>query len=95
MASLSLLVNSPQRGLFGQLMWLATQVIPQWQAPLSLLLGYVGVATVSTMLDANKLTRRALFWAQTPLVVLLDGLTQVGLVAVKGHRHSFLETNRM
>ena len=36
------------RGLLGNLMWLATQVVPQLQAPLSLLLGYLGVATVST-----------------------------------------------
>ena len=48
-------------------MWLATQVRPQLQAPLSLLLGYLGVATVSTLLEANKLARRALVWAQTPL----------------------------
>ena len=54
------------RSLLGQLMWLATQVIPQLQAPLSLLLGYLGVATVSTLLEANKLARRALVWAQTP-----------------------------
>ena len=38
------------RGSLGQLMWLATQVVPQLQAPLSLLLGYLGVATVSTLL---------------------------------------------
>ena len=43
------------RGLFGQLMLLATQVIPQLQALLSFLLG------------SNKLARRALVWAQTPL----------------------------
>ena len=55
------------RGLLGQLMWLATQGVPQIQAPLSLLLGYLGVATVSTLLEANKLARRALVWAQTPL----------------------------
>ena len=55
------------RGLLGQLMWLATQVVPQLQAPLSLLLGYLGVATVSTLLEANKLARRALVWAETPL----------------------------
>ena len=55
------------RGLLGQLMWLATQVVPQLQAPLSLLLGYLGVATVSTLLEANKVARRALVWAQTPL----------------------------
>ena len=55
------------RGLLGQLMWLATQVVPQLQAPLSLLLGYLGVATVSTLLEANKLARCALVWAQTPL----------------------------
>ena len=55
------------RGLLGQLMWLATQVVPHFQAPLSLLLGYLGVATVSTLLEANKLARRALVWAQTPL----------------------------
>ena len=55
------------RGLLGQLMWLATQVVPQLQAPLSLLLGFLGVATVSTLLEANKLARRALVWAQTPL----------------------------
>ena len=42
------------RGLLGQLLWLATQVVPQLQAPLSLLLGYLGVATVSTLLEANK-----------------------------------------
>ena len=30
-------------------------------------LGYLGVATVSTLLEANKLARRALVWAQTPL----------------------------
>ena len=55
------------QGLLGQLMWLATQVVPQLQAPLSLLLRYLGVATVSTLLEANKLARRALVWAQTPL----------------------------
>ena len=55
------------RGLLGQLMWLATQVVPQLQAPLSLLLGYLGVAIVSTLLQANKLARCALVWAQTPL----------------------------
>ena len=55
------------RGLLGQLMWLATQVIPQLQALLSLLLGYLSVANVSTLLEANKLARRALVWAQTPL----------------------------
>ena len=48
------------RELLGQLMWLAIQVVPQLQAPLSLLLGYLGVATVSTLLEANKLARRAL-----------------------------------
>ena len=37
------------RGLLGQLMCLATHVVPQLQAPLSLLLGYLGVATVSTL----------------------------------------------
>ena len=51
------------RGLLGQLMRLATQVVPQLQVPLSLLWGYLGVATVSTLLEANKLARRA----QTPL----------------------------
>ena len=30
-------------------------------------LGYLGVSTVSTLLEANKLARRALVWAQTPL----------------------------
>ena len=30
------------RGMLGQLMWLATQVIPQLQAPLSLLLVFFG-----------------------------------------------------
>ena len=59
------------RGLLGQLMWLATQVVPQVQAPLSLLLGYLGVATVSTLLEANKLARRALVRAQTPLPTLV------------------------
>ena len=48
-------------------MWLAIQVVPQLQAPLSLLLGYLGVATVSTLLEAVELARRALVWAQTPL----------------------------
>ena len=51
------------RGLLGQLMWLATQVVPQLQAPLSLLLGYFEEATVSTLLEANKLARRALVWS--------------------------------
>ena len=55
------------RGLLGQVMWLATQVIPQLQAPLSLILGYLSVANVSTLLEANKLSRLALVWAQTPL----------------------------
>ena len=35
------------RGLLGQLTWLATQVV---QAPLSLLVGCLGVATISTLL---------------------------------------------
>ena len=42
-------------------------MIPQLQAPLSLLLRYVGVATVSTIREANTLARRAFVWAQTPL----------------------------
>ena len=58
---------SALRGSLGQLMWLATHVIPQLQAPSSLLLGYVGAATVSTMLEEIKLARRALVRAQTPL----------------------------
>ena len=48
-------------------MWPATQVIPQLQALCSLLLGFLSVANVSTLLKANKLARRALVWAQTPL----------------------------
>ena len=48
------------RGLLGQLMWLATQVVPQLQAPLSLLLGYLGVATVSTLLKLTNL--RDVLW---------------------------------
>ena len=36
------------RGLLGQLMWLATQVIPQLQSLLLLLLGYLSVATCET-----------------------------------------------
>ena len=39
----------------------------QLQAPLSLLLGYVEVATVSTMLEANTISRSALVSAQTLL----------------------------
>ena len=35
---------SALRGFLGQLMWLATQVNPQLQAPLSLLVGYVVVS---------------------------------------------------
>ena len=67
------------RGLLGQLMWLATQVVPQLQAPLSLLLGYLGVVTVSTLLEANKLARRALVWAQTPLRTFVhDEMSVVG-----------------
>ena len=56
-----------QNKLLGQLTCFATQVNPHLQAPLSLLLGYVGVATASTVLEANKLSRRALVWAQTLL----------------------------
>ena len=67
------------RGLLGQLMWLATQVVPQLQAPLSLLLGHLGVATVSTLLEANKLARRAQVWAQTPLRTFVhDEMSLVG-----------------
>ena len=44
---------SALRGLLGQLTWLASRGIPQWQAPLS----------VSTILEAHKLARRALVWA--------------------------------
>ena len=56
------------RGLLGQLMWLATQVVPQLQAPLSLPLGYLGVGhCFQHSWKANKLARRALVWAQTPL----------------------------
>ena len=67
------------RGLLGQLMWLATQVVPQLHAPSSLLLGYLGVATVSTLLEANKLARRALVWAQTPLRTLVhDEMSVIG-----------------
>ena len=48
-------------------MWLATPVILQLQALLSLLLGYVRLATVSTMLEANKFPRLQLIWALTQL----------------------------
>ena len=34
---------------------------------MSLLLGYVRAATVSTLVEGNQLARRALVWAQTPL----------------------------
>ena len=65
-------------------MWLATQVVPQLQAPLSLLLGYLGVAIVSTLLEANKLARRALVWAQTPLRTFLGDEPVCGDVATGG-----------
>ena len=58
---------SALRGLLGQWMWLATPVILQLQAPLSLLLGYVRVTTVSTKLEANKFLRRALICSLTQL----------------------------
>ena len=84
---------SALRGLLGQLMWRATQVIPQLQAPSSLLLGYVGVATVSTMLEAKNLFDVRWFGLRhhcEPLLmtvfVSLDGLAQVGLVAVMVQR---------
>ena len=53
------------QGLLERSMWLATQVIPQLQAPLPLLLGYVGIARVSIRLEAYKLARHALFWVET------------------------------
>ena len=36
-------------------------------------LGYLNVATVSTLFEANKLARRALVWAQTPLRAFVHG----------------------
>ena len=67
------------RGRLEQLMKLATQVVPQLRAHWSWLLGYVGIATVSTMFEANKLARRALIWA-------LPGQMQVGLSVEKAPR---------
>ena len=79
-------------------------------ASLSLLRGYVGVATVSTMLEANKLARRALVWAQTPLRTHVHDSLCVGgwsdaswacrregssQDAGWNHEHSFPGTNRM
>ena len=57
------------RGLLGQLMWLAAQVIPQLQAPLSLLLGSLSVAIVSTLLEANKLD---VYWFGLRLLFVLS-----------------------
>ena len=48
------------RGLIGQLIWLATQVVPQLQALLSLLLAYLGVGSKQTC-------KTGIVWAQTPL----------------------------
>ena len=58
------------RGRLGQLMWWATQVVPQLQAPLSLLLGYLSVATVSTLFEANIL--RDVHWFGLRLLFALS-----------------------
>ncbi len=52
------------KGALGQLQWLATQGCPRISAELSLLLGYQSVATVDTLLQANKLVRKARVQAQ-------------------------------
>ena len=56
------------RGALGQLMWLSEQGVPLLGAPLSLMLGHTTTSTVTTLLDANKLIRRAKWWAKQPLV---------------------------
>ena len=57
------------KGAFGQLMWLATQGLPTIMAQLSLLLGYSNCATVNTMLQVNKLIRRAKIEAKDPIIL--------------------------
>ena len=67
------------RGRLEQRMKLATQVVPPRRAKWSRLLGYVGIATVSTMIEANKLARRVVIWA-------LPNQMQVGLSVEKDPR---------
>ena len=40
--------------------WVETQVLDKLQAPVSLFQDYVGIVTVTTLLEANELPRRAL-----------------------------------
>ena len=60
---------SQLRALNGQLLRLGMQCLPQLLAPLSLLMGQKPQATVDTIHEVNKLTRKSTAWARTPLKV--------------------------
>ncbi|CAE7858507.1 unnamed protein product [Symbiodinium microadriaticum] len=47
------------RSVLGALSWHATQVAPQWSAPVSLLLTKIHQGTVSDVIETNKLLRKA------------------------------------
>ena len=55
------------RTLLGQLQWLAQQASPRSMAALSLLMGGTASATAESILNANKLARRALHEATSSL----------------------------
>ncbi|CAK0907562.1 unnamed protein product [Prorocentrum cordatum] len=57
------------RAVLGQLMWLATQGVPLVCAELSLLLACTNTATINTLLQANKLIRRAKIEVQKELIM--------------------------
>ena len=60
---------SQLRALNGQLIWLVMQCLPQWLAPLSLLMGQTPQVTVDTIYEVNRLARKATVWAKIPLKV--------------------------
>ncbi|CAE6916941.1 RE1 [Symbiodinium sp. CCMP2592] len=47
------------RSVLGALSWHATQVAPQWSAPVSLLLSKIHQGTVNDIIETNKLLRKA------------------------------------
>ena len=50
---------SQVRAVCGQLMWLAVQGCPSLLVAVSLVLGHVATSTVETLIEVNKLVRRA------------------------------------
>ncbi|CAE7457458.1 unnamed protein product, partial [Symbiodinium sp. CCMP2456] len=61
------------RSVLGALSWHATQVAPQWSAPVSLLLTKIHQGTVSDIVEANKLLRKAKLSQHQKLLIHKQG----------------------